>query len=134
LLPSMELRGAVNRDALPAAGPGVREGSREDLELCAAVDDAIRGGSRSADLEMLLDAGSQLWVSERPRGYALLLGTRAQGLAAEDEATARALLLTMLAEAPAGEELSVSWITAPNQWAIQTGLAAGLRLQNDGPV
>jgi hypothetical protein len=40
----------------------------------------------------------------------------------------------MLAETGTDEEASVSWITAPQQWAIQVGLGAGLRLYTDGPV
>jgi hypothetical protein len=134
LLPSLEARGSVDRAALPAPAPGVREGTADDLELCAAVDEAVRGGSRTVDIEMLLERGTRLFVSERPRGYALLAEGRSHGLSATDEATARSLLWVLLAESPADGETALPWITAPQQWAVQVATAAGLRLAPDGPV
>jgi GNAT superfamily N-acetyltransferase len=130
LLPAVELKGRVDRARLPAVD-GVRDGTVDDLELCAAVDEAVRGAARSADIEMMLEAGTRLFVSDRPRGYALMHGGRSHGLAAEDEATARSLLWTMIAEAG---DATVPWITAPQQWAIQVGVAAGLQVHAEGPV
>jgi hypothetical protein len=130
LLPSIELRGPVDRARLRTPR-GVRRGSAEDLDLCAAVDEAIRGAARPEDIAMMLEMGTQLFVSERPRGYALTLDGRCSGIAAEDEDTARSLLWALLAEA---EEATIPWITAPQQWAVQVGVAAGLRLYSDGPV
>jgi hypothetical protein len=130
LLPAMEATGEVDRSKLPAVS-GVREGTADDVELCAAVDVAVRGGARSVDIETLVQRGAQMFVSERPRGYALIDGGRVSGLAAEDDATARALLWTLIAQAA---KVTVSWITAPQQWAFQVAVAAGLRLQAEGPV
>jgi hypothetical protein len=130
LLPAIELKGTVDRATLPAVD-GVREGTLDDLELCAAVDEAVRGAARSVDIEGMLARGTRLFVSERPRGYALVANGRSHGLAAEDEATARSLLWTMLAESG---EATVPWVTAPQQWAIQVGVAAGLQVHPEGPV
>jgi hypothetical protein len=133
LLPSLAAGGPVDRALLPPPARGVREGTAADLELCARVDEAVRGGERTVDLEMLIAHGARVFVSERPRGYALVAEGRCFGLAAEDEDTARALLWTLLAEG--GEEKArVDWITAPQQWAVQVAIAAGLRLETDGPV
>jgi Acetyltransferase (GNAT) domain len=130
LLPALEAVGAADRAKLPAVS-GVREGGADDLDLCAVVDEAVRGAARSTDIELMLEGGNRLFVSERPRGYAVLGDHRCYGLAAEDEATARSLLWTILAE---GGDMTVPWITAAQQWAIQVAIAAGLRLQSDGPV
>jgi hypothetical protein len=112
----------------------VRPGTEDDLELCAAVDTAIRGGERTVDIEMMLARGVRLFVSERPRGYALVADGRCYGVSAEDEPTARALLWTLIAEASESGKVEVAWITAPQQWAVQVAVAAGLKLTTDGPV
>jgi Acetyltransferase (GNAT) domain len=134
LLPAMAAQGPVDRALLPPPPAGVRAGTADDLELCAAVDVAIRGGERTVDLEMLLDSGAALFVSGRPRGYALVAEGRCFGVSAEDEPTARALLWTLIAEGSEARRFDVSWITAPQQWAVQVAIAAGLKLTTDGPV
>ena len=134
LLPSLAAVGEVERTRLPPPASGVREGTIDDLELCAAVDRAVRGGERTVDLQMLMANRTRLFVSERPRGYALLADGRCYGLAAEDEATARALLWTLMAEGAEAERMRIDWITAPQQWAVQVAIAAGLGLETDGPV
>jgi hypothetical protein len=134
LLPSMAAHGPVDRSRLPAPARGVRPGTADDLELCAAIDEAVRGGSRTVDLEMLLETGTRLFVSERPRGYGLVADGRCYGVAAADEETARALLWTVIAEGAEDGQARFAWVTAPQQWAVQVAVAAGLRLEPDGPV
>ena len=51
-------------------------------------------------------------------------------LAATNRRTAARLLWTVLADA--GDEASVSHVTAANEWAIDVGLAARLDLHTEG--
>jgi GNAT superfamily N-acetyltransferase len=120
----------------PAAGEppaAVREGGEEDLELCERVDRAVRGAPHGSDITALLRAHCRLLVAE-DRGYAVLGGGSVRLLAALDEATAADLLRAALAAVEPGEEVSVEWITARQDWAIGPVLDAGLELRLGGAV
>lgn len=137
LRPAVSAWGRVRREGL-AAAPGVRDGDASDLELAAAVDRLQRGAGHGPDHQMLLDDGGRLLVCEdgRRRGYAIVRQSdhRLAVLAATDADIATKLLTTALAAAPEAREVEVGWITAPQQWAFRTCLAAGMELHPVGPM
>jgi GNAT superfamily N-acetyltransferase len=114
------------------APPGVREGGPDDLELTERVDLAVRGAAHGSDIEAFLRTGCRLLVADR--GYAVVGRGAVRVLAALDEETATDLLLAALAAVPAGEEISVEWLTARQDWAIGPVLDAGLPLSSGGAV
>ena len=136
LRPSVVAWGRLRRASLPAV-EGVRDGDASDLELAIAVDRFQRGASRGPDYEVLLDDAGQMLVFEdgARRGYAIVRdATRVMVLAATDPAVAAALLTEALGRCADDRDVEVGWITAEQQWAIRTCLAAGLELHPAGPV
>jgi GNAT superfamily N-acetyltransferase len=128
--PSLSARG---RPAPGEAPAGVREGGEEDLELTERIDRAVRGAPHGSDIPALLRAHCRLLVVE-DRGYAVVGGGSVRLLAALDDAAAADLLRAALAAVPEGEEISVEWITARQDWAIGPVLDARLELRTDGAV
>ena len=114
---------------------GVRQGGVDDYPLIESVSRTARGAAHGrADIELLLEQGLRLLVVD-DRGYALVVpGGRPQLVAATDEDAARLLVRAALADADAGREVELGWITAANQWAMDEALAAGLELHPVGPV
>jgi GNAT superfamily N-acetyltransferase len=138
LRPTIAARGVpdTKRPIEPGERP-VRLGGLDDLELTAAVDAKVRGGARAENLASLIELGDRLYVSDGPhgRGYSIARAGMIAGLAATDPFTAAALLRHALADAGAGGcEVSVSWIAAGHDWAIDVALAAGLALEPCGPL
>jgi GNAT superfamily N-acetyltransferase len=125
LHPTVVALGPARR--LLEAPSGVREGAADDIEVVNAVDRAVRGGTRSADIEFQLGSGAQLLLDSE-RGYALIRGGRVWSLAATGGDTASRLLQAAVARCPHGEMVSVSWITARQQWAIRVLVSAGVPL------
>jgi GNAT superfamily N-acetyltransferase len=109
---------------------GIRIGDARDIPFTEDVDRHVRRAAHGPDIHVLLDSDQTLLIAE-DRGYAVVSergGPRL--LAAYDEAGARAVLQAVLARA--GErEISVNWITEPQQWAIQTCLDARMDLRTD---
>lgn len=133
LRPTVSAIGEVDRAALPAPDPRVREGVAADLEWTAAISRAVRGASHTGDLaETLRHDVRLLRVGER--GFAVHDRGRVHALAARDEEAARALLWTVLAEADPRATAEVRWITSGQDWAVDVALRAGLRLQLAGPL
>lgn len=129
--PSLDAEGAPRGVTAP---PSVRDGSVTDLPLTEAVDLAVRGAAHGRDIVASLSAGGRLFVVPE-RGYAVVHdGTRLSLLAALDEEAAQDLLRAALAAVPPGEEASVGFITAAQQWAIEPVLDAGLELRPFGAV
>jgi ribosomal protein S18 acetylase RimI-like enzyme len=132
LHPATTAWGHVQRSKLPAA-PRVRPGDHCDLAWIDEIDRNLRGASHGADLPFLLDQGAHLLVIEGA-GYALVHGDSPVFLGARTEVEAQELLAGALATVPDDQVAEVNWITAPQQWAIQTVLTAGLELYPQGPV
>jgi GNAT superfamily N-acetyltransferase len=122
LQPTFKATGAP-RDVAPH--PAVRPFTPDDHAMAAAVDRAVRGAARSADLDALAAGGSQL-LAYPGRGYVAVRDGTVRTLAATDEAAAAALLRTALATAG---KIQVEAITAAQQWAIRVALDARLELQ-----
>ena len=130
LHPQMFLRGPVDRQRLVTVG-GVRDGRPDDVAMMDQVARDLRGGGHGPDHEALAEMARPL-VAETAtgHGFAYTDGARLAVLAATDEATARALLWTCLAEA--GAEYLVPHVTGANHWAIDVALTAGLDLAQSG--
>jgi GNAT superfamily N-acetyltransferase len=125
LHPTVVALGPARR--LPGAPSGVGDGTAGDIAVVNAIDHAVRGGTRAADIEFQLGAGLRLLL-DGGRGYALVRGGRVLTLAATDEESAVRLLQAAIARSADGEQISVSWITARQQWAVRVLVSAGVPL------
>jgi GNAT superfamily N-acetyltransferase len=131
LHPQMFLAGTVDRTAIQVVEK-VREGSAADVDLMDSLDRAARGAGHGVD-HALMQRTWRLLVSDTTTGsgYAYLDERGRLGLlAASNRRTATRLLWSALAEGP--EEAAVPHVTAANQWVLDVGFAAGLRLHQDG--
>ncbi len=126
--PSVSAAGLPQSVELPA---DVREGGPDDLPLTEAVDRAVRGAARGADVLAMLEGGNQLLVAP-DRGYAILRGGEVRLAAGFDEAGASAALRGALARIAAeGREAYVNWLTSAQGWAVHVCLDARLELRAD---
>jgi GNAT superfamily N-acetyltransferase len=132
LHPCIAARGLVNHEGL-GSGDEVRDGGPGDLAFAADLDRRMRGGPHGPDLEMLLAQDCRLLVLDG-RGYALARGGEPIFLNAVTDEDAAQLLRSCLRSAAQDEVVTVNWITAPQQWAIQVAVAAGLALYPVGPL
>lgn len=129
LRPAVALAGmVVDR---PAPADGVRDGGPGDAPWIDDVARHVRGAPYETDLARLIADGARLRCVEE-RGWMVTRAGRVNALLARDEEAAIALLESHLADC--GESVSVDFLTAGQDWAIRTGLAAGLALSPDGPV
>jgi GNAT superfamily N-acetyltransferase len=133
LHPAMALTGRVDRAALPVM-EHVREGSAADTALLDSLDRLTRGAGHGVDHELLVRQ-YRLVVLDRPKGsgYCYIRPGGVYLLAASNRRTAQQLLWEAMASA--GEEpMTVANLTADQEWALDVGLAAGLRVRNQGYV
>ncbi|WP_082748846.1 GNAT family N-acetyltransferase [Nocardioides jensenii] len=133
LHPQMFLTGVVNRDALPLV-ERVREGSAGDIDLMNSLDRRTRGAAHLSDHDVLLEQ-FRLIVIDQPggQGYAYVDETGAPALvAASTRRTAADLVWEALASTRPGSTVSVSHVTAANEWAVDVGMAARLSLHQSG--
>lgn len=128
LHPQLVLHGDVDRSSLVTA-PGVRDGAAGDHDLLDELDRAIRGAAHGLDHQVLSAMGS-LVVDTGGNGYAYTGASGPALLAALDEETATRLLWECLARTEG--TATVSHVTGANQWAVDVGLAAGLRIGSEG--
>ncbi|MGN6250972.1 MAG: GNAT family N-acetyltransferase [Marmoricola sp.] len=133
LHPQLRLRGVVDRSALPAV-EHVREGTDGDLEMLDSLDRQVRGAARGSD-HAVLRGLYRLLVTDRSTGsgYAYVDERGQVGcLAATNRRTATRLLWEAMAAAPPGEEVELTHVTVPNEWAVDVGLAARLSVGTEG--
>lgn len=126
LHPAFRVRGTLDRSRLPAV-TGVRAGSLDDdRELVDAVALEVRGAPVGPDVDAWAEAGAQLLVADGPAGlgYAAVRRGSVRPIAATTPQAARVLMVTGLASVEG--EVSVSFITATEQWAV--AVARELRL------
>ena len=132
LRPCVALAGLLDHDAAPA---GLRARPSDDLEHAAALARPVRGGAYDARDLALLSGGDERELLLVPdRGFAIHLRGSPIVLAAADDGTATDLLWSCFAAAPRGGTVHADFITAGQDWAVRTGLAAGLVLSPDGPL
>lgn len=131
LRPSVALSGLVTDPPAPPAGVA------ELAEPAPWMDDVarvIRGAAYGTDVDRQMADGARLRAIEG-RGWMLSRAGEVKTLVASDEEAATDLLSALLAEAAVrGETADVSFVTAGQDWAVRTGLRAGLALSTYGPV
>lgn len=132
LHPTLRLAGVIDHDVVPDVG-GVRVATTADLDLVDSVDRQTRGAVHRPDHEVMAGHGPLLVADLlNGSGYAYLDRVSIGPLAATSRAIAQRLLWAALALIPVGEEVSVRYLTSDQEWAIDVGLAAGLRIEPDG--
>lgn len=125
--------GALDRSLLPA-GLGVRDGDlAADGELVEDVVTSLRGAPYGPDIEAITRYECALVVAESggDRGFCWLSARGVFTLGATSDALARRLLWEALARATT-PEVTVDWLTADQQWAVDVALAARLSLRPGG--
>jgi predicted N-acetyltransferase YhbS len=133
LHPTMFLRGAVPRQALPVV-ERVREGSAGDIELMNSVDRQVRDCAHGVDHEVLTSM-YRLVVADRSTGsgYAYVdAGGGPYLLAATNRRTATDLLWETLAASHPDQKVTIGHVTAANEWAVDVGMAARMDLHTSG--
>lgn len=136
LHPAMVLGGAVDRRQLPAPDGPVAPGSSAQVDLLDSVDRRLRGGARGSDhRELLRDFRLLVCDDLAGSGYCYYApdGT-VELLAATSRRLATRLLTAALLGMDEGAQVSVTGLTAEQQWAVDVGLAAGLRVSCGGFV
>ncbi len=112
---------------------GIQEAGTDGLAHVDAVDSVLRGEARRLDIEFQLSLGHCLLI-DPSGGYAVVREGRVAQLGATDEDIAARLLRAHLARCDNDEIISVSWIRARDQWAIETLAEAGVELRAGGAV
>jgi len=126
-----EAHGVPDRSELPS-GLSVREGDWDrDTDLVEQLVTERRGEPYGPDLVWLREQGTRLLVRDgsqpADRAVALVRPGRVVALAgASDQAAVRVLWATV---AEASEEMSLGYLTNPQQWAIEVALSARLSLK-----
>lgn len=132
LHPTMCLKGTVDRSALPIVD-GVRTATEADLDLVDSVDRQLRGATHRPDHAVLMSYGPLLVCDLLTgSGYAFLDRSAINLLAATNRAVAQRLLWAALARTEPHAEVTVRYLTSEQEWALDVGLAAGLRIERDG--
>ena len=134
LIPTVGLSGAWDPRRVPPALRSRPGDLSADAETIAGASRRARGASHLADLPTLLDRpGSALLVIDG-EGFACARRGSVTLLAARTEAAAADLLWGAMRSGPRGGTVSLDFVTAENQWAIRTGLDAGLSITECGPM
>jgi GNAT superfamily N-acetyltransferase len=133
--PQIQATGVPDLRERPADLERVRSGGSADL--LDAIDLQVRRATRGPDHE-LMARRCALFVcdDDAGRGYAQCTTTgQIAALAASDSATASLLMWRCLEQAAAARQsITVGHLTAGQQWAVRTALAARLSLGAAGPV
>jgi GNAT superfamily N-acetyltransferase len=129
LHPTYTAKGVPDRSAIPAI-TRVRDYD-DDRETLDDVLRTVRGAAMGPEVDFWQERGSRVVVAPG-RGFAVLRTEGTHWLAATDEATARDLLWTVLAEAPG--EVEIDWLAANQQWAVDVCLDAHLTLKGSASI
>lgn len=132
LLPCVAAAGIASLERAPDLS-AVRDAGPADFELIDAIGRELRGAGHGADLPVLAEVGSRFVVVD-DRAFAVYRGTRLILAGGRDEETASLALWGALARMGRGATVTVDFMTAGQDWAVRTCLAAGLALSPDGPV
>lgn len=132
-LPCLGAAGIPDRAAIPRRLRST-EADADALELGVALGREVRGGAYDPDdLRTLLDSGFGL-LRAGDDGIAFHLAGHPALLIARDDAAATDLLWSCIATAPSGATVVVDCLSAGQDWAIRTCVAAGLALSPDAPL
>jgi predicted N-acetyltransferase YhbS len=137
LHPQVQAEGIPDLRDMPASVERARQMKRLDVGLLEDIDLEVRGATRGPDHE-LMALRCTLFVcdDDAGRGYAHRTTTgHIAALGASDDATASDLAWRCLEQAASvNTSIAVSHVSAGQQWAIRTSLAARLTLRADGPA
>jgi hypothetical protein len=137
LHPQMQAKGVPDLRTMPGSIARVHQAEPVHPTLLEAVDQQVRRATRGPDHE-LMARRCTLFVcdDDAGRGYAHCTTTgQIAALAASDDVTASLLMWRCLEQAAVvNQAITVSHITAGQQWAVSTALAARLSLSPDGPA
>ena len=133
LRPCVAAAGIVDRTKIPAS---LESRESDDAEQAAELSVPVRGGAYGAEDLAALAArpgfGMRLLDG---RGFAIHYGNGSPSvLCAHDEEAAQDLLWSCFAHGQPGASVHVDFITAGQDWAVQTVLRAGLPLSPEGPL
>jgi GNAT superfamily N-acetyltransferase len=131
LRPTVAAGGVLDPSRRPARPEAVVVS--DDVAATAEFSRHVRGASHERDLPVCLEVGMELLLHPG-RGFAVRDAGTVKLLAALDEEAASDLLRACLVDAPAGETISVDFLTADQDWAVAVVLEAGLALSAYGPV
>jgi len=135
LHPSVTATGVVAAQRIPDDAGRVVEVGEDGIAVADAIGRDVRGAGHGRDLPVLLAHGARLLLlDDRAFVVTAVADTKVYLLAARDEAAARTVLWAALASAGSGATVEVDVLTAAQQWAIETCLAAGLALSPAGPL
>ncbi|MDQ6649955.1 MAG: GNAT family N-acetyltransferase [Actinomycetota bacterium] len=129
LHPAYAAKGPLDRSLVPA-GLAVRDGDlATDADLVDAVTTRLRGAPLGPDVGFLIERGARLLVVDEPagQGFGLVSSGYVCPVGADSPAIAQRLLWAALGEAT-DPQLTVEWLTADQQWAIDVCLSARLPL------
>ena len=134
LHPTMSLSGRPERERLVSPDGPVVPGSASHVDLLDSVDRRSRGGAHGVDhAELLRDFQLLVCDDLAGSGYCYFDPTgKVELLASTSRRLATRLLTTALLSLDEEAEVRVRDLTAEQQWAVDVGLAAGLRLRNEG--
>ena len=132
LRPSVDASGKVSR--APQRPAAVRAGRwPQDAPIVDAAGRHVRGASHVTDIPAYLEGARDVLVHDGG-GFLVRKGTTVALIAAHDEDVAAELLRAHIHDAGEGNDVRVDFVTAGNDWAVQTLLEAGLELMPGGPV
>ena len=133
LRPAMDATGPVRQR--PPADPAVRPVRwPEDRELLEGAGRYVRGAGHGPEVPPWLEIGLRVRVHEAG-GFGVAAGDgEVKIVAARDPEVAAAILRTLLHDVPEGAKAGVEFITAGQEWAVETVLDAGLELKPGGAV
>ena len=128
LLPCIAAAGIADLGRAPDLS-GVRDAGAGELHLVDAIGRDLRG----AGLPVLLVVGTRR-VLVVDRAFPLYPAPRLTRPGARDDEAAALALWGAFARMGRGATVSVDFLTAGQDWAVQTCLTAGLALSPDGPM
>jgi ribosomal protein S18 acetylase RimI-like enzyme len=134
LLPTLEASGGLDRSALPAEHPAIRQAGVDDLDELAAISREIRGAAHTTEIEFALAGGGQM-LRFADRGFVVVLpGWNVWLLVARDHEAATALLWIALERVGETSRSTVSWLTGAQDWAVDVLVKAGYKLSTFGAL
>jgi GNAT superfamily N-acetyltransferase len=134
LVPTVGLTGIVD----PARVPATLRCRAGDLAADAATIEAasrhVRGASHLRDLPLHVDRPGMTLLVVEGEGFVCAHHGSPTLLAARTPEAAEDLLWGAITSGAPGATVSYDFVTAQNQWAIRTGLQAGLAVTGCGPL
>jgi GNAT superfamily N-acetyltransferase len=130
LRPALDAVGRVDRNRLAPPPSAIEPVSEGELDQLADISRVVRGGPHTSELRFAIAQGWPV-LRHGDRGFAVVAPqfSRIWLLVARDEEAARSLLEAGLALLAGYDEVGVRWIAGGQDWAVETALAAGLRLK-----